>query len=61
MEGAPIFAKIKREESYFKLFEGKMDEFNDSKVKAQRLSNEAEAYSEEVCTVGRFFVAHASC
>lgn len=43
----PKFAAKKRD-SYLEDFQSKKDEFDDNRVRAHRLSNEAAAYTEEV-------------
>lgn len=48
VEGAPVFSRTKRRESYFKEFQSKKGKFDEDRVKAHRLSVEAAAYSEEV-------------
>lgn len=47
-----MFAKVKKRESYLKEFMSKKGEFDDDRIKAQRLSAEAAAYTQEVREFG---------
>ena len=62
VKGTPEFAKTKKRESYFQEFCSVTETFQENRVKAHRLSDEAAAFALQVCFVehlaGRPFSCH---